>query len=82
MPTILRFDGLRAVIYPSDHRPAHVHVVGNGGEAVFFLGCPDGPPVLRESYAFSAAQLNKIARQLEAELASLCLKWREIHGDY
>src|SRR3546814_10225859 len=25
MPTVLRIDGLRVVIYPNDHRPAHVH---------------------------------------------------------
>ncbi|WHZ20694.1 MAG: hypothetical protein OJF55_002843 [Rhodanobacteraceae bacterium] len=28
MPTILRLGGLRVVIYPNDHRPAHVHVIG------------------------------------------------------
>lgn len=53
MPTVLRFDGLRAVIYPNDHRPAHVHVIGKGGEAVFILHCPNGPPELRESYRFN-----------------------------
>ncbi|MCY4396412.1 MAG: DUF4160 domain-containing protein [Rhodospirillaceae bacterium] len=37
MPTVLRLDGLRVVIYPNDHRPAHVHVVGGDGEAVFDL---------------------------------------------
>ncbi|WP_090731378.1 DUF4160 domain-containing protein [Azotobacter beijerinckii] len=37
MPTALRFNGLRAVIYPNDHRPAHVHVMGHGCEAVFNL---------------------------------------------
>ena len=47
MPTVLRFDGLRVVIYPDDHRPAHVHVIGAGGEAVFILNCPEGPPELR-----------------------------------
>ena len=25
------------VIYPNDHRPAHVHVIGGGREAVFKL---------------------------------------------
>ena len=40
MPTVLRFNGLRAVIYPNDHRPAHVHVIGRGYEAVFNLHCP------------------------------------------
>ena len=36
MPTVLRIGGLRVVIYPNDHRPAHVHVIGDG-EAVFIL---------------------------------------------
>ncbi|TBW13276.1 DUF4160 domain-containing protein [Azotobacter chroococcum subsp. isscasi] len=44
MPTALRFNGLRAVIYPNDHRPAHVHVMGHGCEAVFNLHCPAGLP--------------------------------------
>ena len=35
MPTILHILGLRVVIYPNDHRPAHVHVIGSGNEAVF-----------------------------------------------
>ncbi|MDE2458070.1 MAG: DUF4160 domain-containing protein [Rhodospirillales bacterium] len=26
MPTVLRFNGICVVIYPNDHRPAHVHV--------------------------------------------------------
>ena len=43
MPTVLRFDGLRVAVYPNDHRPAHVHVVGGGCEAVFNLNCPAGP---------------------------------------
>jgi hypothetical protein len=48
MPTILRFNGLRVVVYPNDHRPAHVHVIGAGCEAVFNLNCPDGRLELRE----------------------------------
>ena len=31
------------VIYPNDHRPAHIHAVGRGFEAVFNLTCPAGP---------------------------------------
>ena len=82
MPTILRFDGLRAVIYPNDHRPAHVHVIGNGGEAVFILNCPKGPPELRESYRFNSSELNRIASALWEKLSALCAKWSEIHGHY
>jgi Domain of unknown function (DUF4160) len=42
MATVLRLEGLRVTIYPNDHRPAHVHVIGAGREAVFDLHCPDG----------------------------------------
>jgi len=82
MPTVLRFDGLRAVIYPNDHRPAHVNVIGKGGEAVFILHCPEGPPELRENYRFNTPDLNRIAAALAAELLALCGQWREIHGHY
>src|SRR3546814_12554455 len=57
MPTVLRIDGLRVVIYPNDHRPAHVHVKGADGEAVFILHCTDGPPELRASYGFKLPAL-------------------------
>jgi len=39
MPKVDAIDGLRVVVYPNDHRPAHVHVIGNGCEAVFKLNC-------------------------------------------
>lgn len=39
MPTVLRFSGLRVVVYPNDHRPARVHVIGRDCEAVFNLNC-------------------------------------------
>lgn len=42
MPTVARLGGLRVVIYPNDHRPAHVHVIGAGNEAIFVLNCPGG----------------------------------------
>ncbi len=53
MVTVLRVNGFRVVIYPNDHRPAHVHVISAEHEAVFNLNCPDGPPSLRENYGFS-----------------------------
>ena len=82
MPTVLRINGLRVVIYPNDHRPAHVHVMGNGGEAVFKLHCPDGPPELRETYGYDRAQVNAIAKALAHELTGLCTDWRTLHGAY
>lgn len=82
MPTVLRLDGLRVVIYPNDHHPAHVHVIGAGGEAVFVLHCPNGPPELRESYGFSRQEVGRILGELTVHLPPLCQRWREIHGDF
>lgn len=70
------------VIYPNDHRPVHVHVMGNGCEAVFNLHCPVGPPELRENYGFSNRSLNNIAVEIVKNLEHLCKKWRELHGPY
>lgn len=80
MPTVLRINRLRVVVYPNDHRPAHVHVIGDGCEAVFDLNCPDGPAELRENYGFSRAAIGRIRAVLDDHLASLCDRWRDIHG--
>ena len=82
MPTVLRLNGLRVVIYPDDHRPAHVHVIGPDGEVAFFLNCPEGPPELREAYGMSRREVNRIAKDLSAHIADLCERWSEIHGDH
>jgi hypothetical protein len=82
MPTILRIGSLRVVIYPNDHRPAHVHVMGPHGEAVFFLNCPDGPPELRECYGFKASDVSRIRTDLAGRLTLLCNEWSKFHGHY
>lgn len=80
MPTVLRFGGLRVVIYPNDHRPEHVHVIGRGCEAVFELGCPAGPLALRENYGFSRRDLVRIQDAVLESLSALCGAWEGIHG--
>ncbi|OWQ90261.1 hypothetical protein CDN99_12870 [Roseateles aquatilis] len=80
MPTILKFDGLRAVIYLNDHRPGQVHVMGQGCEARFDLRCPHGPLELRENHFFTHARLNRIAALLGGQVQRLCKDWRTLHG--
>lgn len=80
MPTVLRFKGLRVVVYPNDHRPAHVHVIGGGCEAVFTLGCPAGPVEIRENYGFAGREISHIRAALGANVAALCVAWENIHG--
>jgi hypothetical protein len=81
MPTVLRIGAWRVVIYPNDHRPAHVHAIGQGCEAVFDLHCSKGPPELRENYRFGPKQISRIEKALIANLATLCSEWERIHGD-
>lgn len=68
------------VIYPNDHRPAHVHVIGRGCEAVFNLNCPAGPIELRENYRFPLREISHIQTALAEHIEELCLAWEEIHG--
>ena len=79
MSTVDRIGGLRVVIYSNDHRPAHVHVIGNSCEAVFKLNCPEGPPELRENYDFPASELSKIKTALAEKTVLLCAEWSKIH---
>ena len=80
MPTVLRVDGLRVTIYPNDHRPPHVHVIGAKGEAVLLLNCPDGPLELRESFGFNGPEIRQIAVDVSVQIPKLCKEWRTIFG--
>jgi Domain of unknown function (DUF4160) len=82
MPTVLRLAGLRVAIYPNDHRPAHVHVLGPAREAIFILNCPDGPPRLRGSVGFGVRALNQLEAELQRALGELCEGWSRLHGYY
>jgi hypothetical protein len=82
VPTVLKIDNLRVVIYPNDHRPAHVHVIGPEHEALFHLNCPEGPVDLRENYDFSTREINRIVGALTQHVPELCAAWKEIHGDH
>lgn len=81
MPTLLWLGGLRVVVYFNDHRPAHVHVIGKGCEAVYDLGCPAGPVDVRENYGFKRRELARIEDAIVKHLSELCEAWEEIHGE-
>lgn len=82
MPTVARLDGLRVVIFPNDHGPAHVHVVGAGGEAVFKLCCPGGPPQIRQCRGLSATAVRRLHRSLLPLVPHLCTCWSAIHDHH
>jgi hypothetical protein len=81
VPTVHRFRGFRVVIYPNDHRPPHVHVIGADLEAIFELNCPDGPARLRENYGFSFREITQVEAELIYHIDKLCAAWRSIHGE-
>jgi hypothetical protein len=81
MPTVMRIRGDRVVIYPNDHRPAHVHVIGAAFEAIFHLHCPGGPPELVSNTGFSRSYLRRLKSDIEDGLEPLCETWSAIHGD-
>lgn len=80
MVTVGLFRGWRIVIYTNDHRPAHVHVLGDRNEARFSLHCPDGPVTLLSNRGFSKTQLTAIRDHLDDDVGYYCEKWRGIHG--
>lgn len=73
-------DGLRVVIYPNDHEPAHVHVMGDGNEARFALQSARGAVELIENYGFRTRQIVRIRAALTDRQGALLERWREIHG--
>ena len=80
MPTVLRKGRLRIVIYPADHRQAHVHAIGPDGEAVFNLNCPRGPCDLRENYGMPPRSLARAEQLINEHVSELCRAWENIHG--
>jgi hypothetical protein len=76
MPTILRVDGWRVVIYPNDHLPAHVHVTGPGWVIVINLEGPD----IREVIGCDEREARHVLRRVTEHRAMLIEAWRRFHG--
>jgi hypothetical protein len=76
MPTILRIDGLRVVIYPNDHPPAHVHVLGPGLAVVINLVGME----LCEAIGCTEREARRILQVIAEHQETLLTEWRRIHG--
>ena len=80
MPNVLPpFKGWRVVVFPNDHRPPHVHVMGVQEHARFELLCDLGQVQLMSNAGFSLAQLRLMAGYLQTHMAHLCNEWGRIH---
>jgi hypothetical protein len=78
VPTVMLIDGLRVVIYPNDHRPTHVHVMGDGCEVVFEL--QNRQATVRQNFGFRSVTIARIKASLEAAYDHLVAEWERIHG--
>jgi hypothetical protein len=76
MPTVLRSGSLRVVIYPNDHRPAHVHVLGPDWVVVINLV----GPVVREVINCSERQARRALGLIMSHKAELMDAWNRLHG--
>ena len=75
MPTILRSEGLRVVIYPNDHPPAHVHVIGPDWEVVINLIGLE----VREVIDGSDRDARRALRLVSDNRVTLLNAWRRVH---
>jgi hypothetical protein len=74
MPTVFRKGGFRFFFYSNDHRPIHVHVRYQSGEAVFEI--EDGI-ILRESHGLKMTELSKAEALADAHKELIIEKWHE-----
>ena len=79
MVTLFRADGLRVVIYLNDHRPAHVHVFGDGEVKINLLG-RDGTPDLVWADGAAQGEVRRAMRLVTEHQVTLLQRWEDIHG--
>ncbi|WP_238332800.1 DUF4160 domain-containing protein [Acetobacter sp. DmW_136] len=78
MPTLLRINGFRVVIYTADHVPMHVHVISADGEAVIEIG--------RKARLIRAGGMkDKVIQEalviVQDHTEMLAEAWEKIHGE-
>jgi len=79
MVTVFRAYGLRVVIFPDDHLPAHVHVFGDGQAKIDLLGA-GGLPALIWAEGMTRTEVRDAMRIVKAQQTLLLARWESIHG--
>jgi hypothetical protein len=76
MAVIFIFRNIRVVVYPRDHLPPHVHVIGPGFEVQVRLDA------LETRSKGAPAKVQKLAAELIRKNLKLCWeRWNEIHEE-
>lgn len=79
MPLVFRHDGFRFFFYSNEgnpREPIHVHVMGKGGEAKFWLT----PAHVASSDGLDARTLRELARVVDAHSDLIVRAWHEYFG--
>jgi hypothetical protein len=82
MPTVLRVDSFRIVIYlpPREHEPPHVHVWKGDSEVVIDLPTARRGQIIRGVSRMRTADVAKAFWIVEDHAEYLLTRWREYHG--
>ena len=75
MVTVHRAYGFRFALYTNDHDPAHVHLLGHGGEAKVMLD----PVSVVWAIGIPRAELRRLLHEVSSQQGLLMLKWKELH---
>ncbi|MBD0319727.1 MAG: DUF4160 domain-containing protein [Gemmatimonadetes bacterium] len=81
MPTIHVVDGFTVQVYTRDHRPPHVHIFHQDGEAVIALGAHGEEPVVREVYRMRTRDVLRSLEIVRENQTAFLDAWRMYHGD-
>jgi len=80
MPTALRKDGFRVIVYFDDHLPSHVHVISADSEVKISLGSETVQPEIIE-YRGKRGTAIKALELVISHQPELLQVWRDIHGE-
>ena len=79
MVTVHRAHGLRFVIYPNDHDPAHIHVIGDGELKVNIRGS-NGLPELVWSVGMKLSDRRNAMDVIRDRQVEFLAQWHRLTG--
>ncbi len=76
---MLRAHSRRVIIFANNHRPAHVHVFGDGEAKINLRGADDVPDLVWAD-TISRGEVRRAMHTVTEQQAFLLARWEEIHG--
>ena len=80
MVTIHRAHGLRFMIFVDDHKPAHVHVFGDGEMKIVIRGA-DGLSEMVDAIGIKAGDRRRALDVVREQHSAFLTLWHDIHGE-